>query len=66
MKVAKLVYISMATRVVVDENATDEQILEASKANFIQKVQTELGENLEVIEDDYEVPYDAEGIDKDI
>ncbi len=63
-KVAKLVYVSMVTRVVVDEDATDEQIIQASKDNFIEKVQTELGENLEEIVDDEEVPYDPEGIDK--
>ena len=57
MKVAKLVYVSMVTRVVVDENATDEQILEAAKANFIEKVQTELGEHLEEIIDDEECPF---------
>lgn len=57
MKVAKLVYVSLATRVVVDENATDEQILEAARANFIEKVQTELGEHLEEIIDDEECPF---------
>jgi hypothetical protein len=57
MKVAKLVYVSMVTRVVVDENATDEQILEAARANFIEKVQTELGEHLEEIIDDEECPF---------
>ena len=57
-KVAKLVYVSLATRVVVDENATDEQILEIAKAHFLEKVNTELGEHLEEIIDDEECPYD--------
>lgn len=58
--VAKLVYVSLVTRVVVDENATDEQIVEASKSKFIDKVNTELMENLEEIIDDEECPYDSE------
>jgi uncharacterized protein YbcI len=60
MKVAKLVYVSLATRVVVDENATDEQILEAARANFIEKIQTELSEHLEEIIDDEECPYEPQ------
>ncbi len=63
-KVAKLVYVSMVTRVIVDEDATDEQIIQASKNSFVEKVRNELGENLEEIVDDEEVPYDPEGIDK--
>ncbi len=59
-KVAKLVYVSMVTRVVVDEDATQEQILEAAKHRFIDKLQTELGENLEDIVDDAECPYDPD------
>lgn len=58
MKVAKLVYISLATRVVVDENATEEDILNSARPKFIVKVQEELGENLEEILDDTECPYD--------
>lgn len=58
MKVAKLVYVSMMTRVIVDEDATDEQILEAAKPRLIDTVQTQLGENLEDIVDDTECPYD--------
>lgn len=63
-KVAKLVYMSMVTRVIVDEDATEDQIIQASKDSFIEKVRNELGENLEEIVDDEEVPYDPEGIDK--
>ncbi len=59
-KVAKLVYASFVTRVVVDENATEEEILEASRQKFIEKVQTELGENVDEIQDDIEIPYDTE------
>jgi hypothetical protein len=56
-KVAKLVYVSLATRVIVDEDATEEQILEAAKHLFIDKVQTELGDNIEDIVDDEECPF---------
>lgn len=57
-KVAKLVYITMATRVIVDEDAQDDEIIEASRKNFILKVKEELHENLEDIVDDIECPYD--------
>ena len=56
-KVAKLVYISMVTRVIVDEDATEEQIVKASRENFIRKVNLELGENMEEILDDEECPF---------
>ena len=50
-KVAKLVYYSFATRVIVEENATDDEIIQASKRNMNIKVKSELGENLEDIFD---------------
>ncbi len=56
MKVAKLVYYSFMTRVVVDEDATESQIVLASKKNMIAKVNTDLGENLEDISLDDECP----------
>jgi hypothetical protein len=62
-KVVKLVYVSLMTRVVVDDNATDEQIVEAARSKFIDKVTNELFENLEDIVDDTECPYD-ENFDK--
>ena len=37
-KVAKLVYVSFVTRVVVNENATREEIVEASRQQFAEKV----------------------------
>ena len=55
-KVAKLVAYSFMTRVVVDEDATEKQIIDASKRMIKLKVQDELGENLESIEDDEECP----------
>jgi hypothetical protein len=55
-KVAKLIYVSFMTRVVVPEDATEEDILRAAKPKFIQKVNEELSENLEEILDDEECP----------
>ena len=55
-KVAKLVYYSFATRVVVDESSTEDDIIRESKRKILEKVQTELGENLEEIIDDEECP----------
>lgn len=57
MKVAKLVAVSFLTRVVVEENATEEEILEKAKSNFAFKIEDELSENLEYIVDDIECPY---------
>lgn len=59
-KTVKLVYVSLMTRVVVDVDATDEEILEAARPKFLEKVNTELMENLEDIVDDVECPYDVE------
>jgi len=55
-KVAKLVYYSFATRVVVDESSTEDDIIRESKRKILEKAQTELGENLEEIIDDEECP----------
>lgn len=56
-KVAKLVAVSLLTRVVVDDTATEEEILDAARPRYFDKVRTELGDNLEYIEDDTECPY---------
>ena len=63
-KVAKLVMVSMMTRIVVEENATDEQMLEASKPAFLMKINTEIGEHLEQIVDDTECPFGTFDEDK--
>lgn len=60
MKLAKLVYISLCTRVVVDDTSTDEQIIEVAKDRFIDKINTEFHENLEEIVDDIECPFDED------
>lgn len=57
-KVAKLVAVSLLTRVIVDENATDEEIIEEARDYFVTKVKTDLSDNIEYIQDDTEMPYD--------
>ena len=56
-KVAKLVAVSLITRVIVDENATDAEIIEIAKGKFQNKLETELNENIEYITEDEECPY---------
>ena len=46
--------------VVVDDNASDDLILECAKVKLIDKITNELHENVEDIVDDVEVPYDVE------
>ena len=58
MKVAKLVYVSMTTRVVVDKDASDEEIMGVASLRLIDKLNNEKMELLESIEDDIECPYD--------
>jgi len=55
-KVAKLVYYSFATRVVVEDDATEQDIITESKRRILEKVNNELSENLEEILDDEECP----------
>lgn len=57
-KVAKLVTITMKTRIIVDENATEEEIIEKASIKMSEKIQEEFSENLESICDDTECPYD--------
>ena len=57
-KVAKLVTITMKTRILVDENASESDIIELASIKMSEKIQYEFNENLESIEDDIECPYD--------
>lgn len=57
-KVAKLVYVSLVTRVIVDDNASDSEILMKAQMKFIEKIENEIYEHLEEIVDDTECPYD--------
>lgn len=56
-KVAKLVYYSFVVRVLVDENATDGEIVDASKPKLQEVINNDLHENLEDIVDDEEMPF---------
>jgi len=64
-KVAKLVYVTMVTRVVVDEEATFEGIVKAAKPNLLEKVANELGDNVDEIIPDEEMPYNPSSDDFD-
>ena len=64
-KVAKLVCVSLMTRVIVDENATDEEIMQKARPQFVEKLNEDgLLDHLESIEDDEEMPF-GEGLDDD-
>ena len=57
-KVAKLVSCSLMTRVIVEDNATEDEIISASIDKFINVIHTSLGDNIEEIIDDEECPYE--------
>ena len=62
MRVAKLVMVSLMTRVIVDDNLTEEQeleeIAEQARAAFVDKIMNDgIGAHLESIEDDEECPF---------
>jgi hypothetical protein len=59
-KVAKLVTITMTTRVIVDENASESDVIEQASIKMSEKIQHEFNENLESIYEDTECPYDPE------
>lgn len=55
--VAKIVWASVATRVVVDDTATDEQIWAVAKDNLARNLVDNGLEGIESIQDDKELPY---------
>lgn len=57
-KVAKLVSVSLITRVIVDENASEQDILELAIPKLSEKLMDEPFEHIEEIVDDEECPYD--------
>jgi hypothetical protein len=59
-KVAKLVSVTLITRVVVDESATEQDILELAIPKLSEKLMDEPFEHIEDIEDDIECPYDSD------
>lgn len=57
-KVAKLVTVSTVVRVIVDENATQEQIYEKAMPQIINSLVSDgIFDHLESIKDDTEMPY---------
>ena len=61
MKKAHLVYVSIATRVIVDENATKQDIIKLANAQIIDNIIADgIFENVEEVLDDDECPYDAD------
>jgi len=66
-KVAKLVYFSLLARVVVDEDASEEQIVAVAKPRILASINNdELGENVEKIKEDLECPANTGGINNNI
>jgi len=55
--VAQLIDFSLRTRVVVNANATDEEIVKVARPKIFDKVRIELGENLDEVSPDLECPY---------
>lgn len=57
-KVAKLVYVSVGTRVVVDENATEEEIMQKARPQLIRNLKEDgILDHVESIDDDTEIPF---------
>jgi hypothetical protein len=57
-KIAKLVRVSFTTRVVVEDTASVDEIIEVARPRFKKQMDLELYENLEEIVVDTECPYD--------
>lgn len=61
MKKAYLVYVSLATRVVVDDNATEQDIIKLANTNILNNIIADgIFENVEEVVEDEECPYDEE------
>jgi hypothetical protein len=62
-KVAKLVRVMITTRIIVDDNASEEEIMEIALPRLLDNLYTIVDnafENIEEIVDDTEVPYDPD------
>lgn len=57
MKIAKLVCVSLMTRVIVEENATEEEIMELAIPKLSESLMDAPFENIEYIKDDIECPF---------
>jgi len=64
-RIAKLVCVSLMTRIIVDEDATEEQMMEQARPQLIEKLQEDgLLDHVENIEDDEECPFGIFNEDK--
>ena len=59
-KVAKLVYVSLLTRVIVEEGATEQEIMELAIPKLSQNLMDSPYENIEKIVDDVDSPFNEE------
>lgn len=57
---AKLVTITLSTRVLVNDNATEDEILDAAYPRLKDKLETDYFENVEPSVDDMESPFDPD------
>ncbi len=57
MKVAKLVSVSVMTRVIVENTASDEEIMEVALIKLSENLMNSPNENVDEIKDDTECPY---------
>ena len=60
MKVAKLVRVMITTRIIVDDNASEKEIMEIALPRLLDNLYTNAFENIEEIVDDTEVSYDPD------
>jgi len=65
MKVAKIVAVSLLTRIIVEENATEEQMMQIARPKLISALNEDgLLDHVECIEPDEECPYGSLDMDK--
>ncbi len=54
---AKLVYATVITRVIVEDDATEDEIIKAAKPRLISNLTLDTSELIEKIKDDIDSPY---------
>lgn len=59
-RVAKLVTMTLTTRVIVEDGTSEDKIISLAIPRFIDKVVNEPNEHIEEILDDEECPYDEQ------
>lgn len=59
-KTAFLVKVSMMTRVIASHGDEDGDIVKLAKKNLLDKIENDLYEQVEDIEEDFECPYDPQ------